>query len=232
MFDTVGRLRLQSRRVLVPVSLLILLSACASTRPVAYSGLASSGQLRPAPRKGSDKIPFRYSAEVNWRRYYKAVIEPVDIYEGPDAQFGKIPPEEQEELADYMEMQFREKLGKAFEIVDRPDRSTIRIRLTLTGAAATKPVLGTFSRFDLAGGPYNAFQGIRGKEGTMTGSVIYAVEIYDGSTNRLLLSQVVKQFPNALNIGASFGAMAAAKVGIRKGADDLVEQLTATAKGN
>lgn len=171
-------------------------------------------------------MPFLYAPEVNWRRYYKAVIEPVSIYKGPDAQFGKIPPEGQAELAGYMEAQFREKLGEDFEFVDRPDRNTLRIHLTLTGAAPTKPVLGTFSRFDIAGGPYNAFQGIRGKEGTLTGSIIYAVEVYDGVSGRLLLSQITKQYPNALNIGASFGAMGAAKAGIRKGSDELAKQLT------
>lgn len=134
--------------------------------------------------------------------------------------------EDQAALATYMDEQFHQSLGAAFEIVDRADRNTLYVRLTLTGAVPTKAVLGTFSRFDLAGGPYNAFQGIRGKEGTLKGSIIYVVEIYDSTSDRLLLSQVTKQFPNALNIGASFGALAAAKAGIRKGADELVEQLT------
>lgn len=213
-------------RALAAVSLLMVLSACAGTRPIAYSGLASSSQLRPTTQGRSDKVPYRYAPDVNWRRYYRAIIDPVAIYDGEDAQFGKVAPERRAELADYMDAQFREKLGTAFEIVDRADRNTLRIRLTLTGAVLTTPVIGTFSRFDLAGGPYNAFQGIRGKEGTLTGSVIYAVEIYDASSNRLLLAQVTKQFPNALNIGASFGAMGAAKAGVRNGAEELVDQLT------
>lgn len=229
MFNPVGKSLAGRMQMLAVAFLFTGLAGCTSVQPVAYSGLASSAQLRPAPRKGADKVPFVYASDVNWRRYYKAIIEPVSIYEGPDAQFGKIPPDEQAELADYMDAQFREKLGGVFEVVSRPDRSTLRIHLTLTGASPTKAVLGTFSRFDLAGGPYNAFQGIRGKEGTLTGSVIYAVEIYDASNNRLLLSQVTKQYPNALNIGASFGALGAAKVGIRKGAEELVEQLTRNA---
>lgn len=226
MHCTVGRSRVIRMRTAGAITLLMALTACTSARPNAYSGLSSSGQLQPVEAGRSDKVPFQYAPRVNWRRYYKATIDPVAIYDGPDAQFGKIPPNEQAELADYMEAQFREKLGSAFEMVEKPDRNTLRIHLTLTGASPTKAVLGTFSRFDLAGGPYNAFQGIRGKEGTLTGSVIYAVEIYEGGSDKLLLSQITKQFPNALNIGASFGAMAAAKVGIRKGADELVEQLT------
>lgn len=213
-------------RKIMAASLLIGATACASTRPVAYSGLSSSTQLRPATRGGSNKIPYAYAPPVKWRQYYKAILDPVVIYDGVDAQFGKLSAQDQAELAAYMDAQFTEKLGGAFEMVDKPDRNTLHIHLTLTGAAPTKAVLGTFSRFDLAGGPYNAFQGMRGKEGTLTGSIIYVVEIYDGTTNRLLLSQVTKQFPSAFNIGASFGALAAARVGIRKGAQDLVEQLT------
>jgi hypothetical protein len=59
----------------------------------------------------------------------------------------------------------------------------------------------------------------------MTGSVNYAVEIYDAQSNRLLSAYVTKQYPNAMNIGSSFTTMDASKVGIRKGADALVEQV-------
>jgi hypothetical protein len=68
-------------------------------------------------------------------------------------------------------------------------------------------------------------QTFRGKEGTFTGFVIYSVEVYDASTNRLLSAYVTKQYPSPWNIGASFGALSAAKTGIEKGADALVAQL-------
>nr|WP_246792298.1 DUF3313 family protein [Rhizobium leguminosarum] len=64
-----------------------------------------------------------------------------------------------------------------------------------------------------------------GREGSMTGSVNYAVEIYDAASNRLLSSYVTKQYPNAMNIDASFTAMDASMVGVRKGADALLAEL-------
>jgi hypothetical protein len=88
-------------------------------------------------------------------------------------------------------------------------------------------VLSTFTRFDLAGSLYNGVQSVRGGEGLFTGSVIYAVEIYDAATDRLLTAFVTKQYPMAYNIGATLGSLAAAKAGIEKGADTLLEQLTA-----
>ena len=58
----------------------------------------------------------------------------------------------------------------------------------------------------------------------MTGSVIYTVEIFDAATSRLLGAFVSKQYPNAYNIKASVGPLAAAEAGLDKGADALVAQ--------
>lgn len=59
----------------------------------------------------------------------------------------------------------------------------------------------------------------------MTGSVNYAVEIHDAESNVLLYAYVAKQYPNAMNVGATFSALEASKVGIRKGADALLAEL-------
>jgi hypothetical protein len=55
----------------------------------------------------------------------------------------------------HMLAQFTEKLQKRFRITQQPESQTLRLKLTLTGAATTTPVLGTLSRFDLARGIYN-----------------------------------------------------------------------------
>jgi hypothetical protein len=99
------------------------------------------------------------------------------------------------------------------------------MRLTLTGAATTTPVLGTLSRFDIAGAVYNGVQTARDGEGLMTGSVIYTVEIFDAPSSRLLGAFVSKQYPSPYNIKASIGKLAAAQAGIDKGADALMAQL-------
>ena len=95
----------------------------------------------------------------------------------------------------------------------------------MTGAVVNTPVLGTLSRFDLAGAVYNGVQAARDGEGMMTGSVIYGVEIFDASSSRLIGAYVTKQYPNAYDIQASVGALTAAAAGIDKGADALVAQL-------
>jgi hypothetical protein len=203
----------------------IALSGCASTRPVAYSGIASSPQMQANSRDNSDHVPYSYSTHVDWRSYTRVIVSPVAVYRGTDNQFGGTSEEDKDRLADYMHEQFVTKLAQRFQVTNSPSSGSLRVNLTLTGARTSTPVLSTFTHFDLAGGPYNIVQGARGKEGMMMGSVTYAVEIYDAATNRLLHAYVEKQYPNAMNVKSTFGSLSAAKTGIRKGADALVAQL-------
>jgi hypothetical protein len=201
------------------------LAACGSPQPVAYSGIASSSQLVPNKQDDSAHIPYRYSTQVDWRAYSRILIDPVVIYQGMDNQFGDMSAADKTELARYMQSQFSEKLRGRFAVATDPAPDTLRLKLTLTGAATNTPVLSTFSHLDMAGNLYNGVQAVRGREGMISGSVTYVVEIRDASTNRLLSASVTKQYPGAMNIGASFGSLAAAKTGIEKGAEALAESL-------
>ena len=147
------------------------------------------------------------------------------IYRGPDQQFGDISEEDKASLASYMQSQFAEKLRSRFMLVSNAGPYTLRMRLTLTGAETSAPVLSTLSRFDIAGAVYNGVQTVRGGAGMMTGSVSYAVEISDAATSRLLSAFVTKQYPGPYNLGATMGSLAASQVGIDKGADALMAQL-------
>lgn len=197
-------------------------SGCASTRPVAYTGIDSSAKLHPSTTS-NDRVPFEYKSSVDWRAYSHVIVEPVVIYRGPDAQFDKnVSEEDKAYLAQYMESLFSEKLGTRFTIASMPGSDTLRVKLTLTGAKDSKRVMSTFAHFDLTGGIYNATQAVRGKEAAFTGSVSYAVEIYNSSTNQLLGAYVTKQYPNSMNVKASFGRRSASITGIKKGADQLL----------
>jgi hypothetical protein len=201
------------------------LAACAGTQPLPYSGIASSGQLHASTHDETGHIPYEYRSGADLRRYASVSVDPVVIYRGSDSQFEDVSEQDKLELARYMQATFSDKLAAAAKNGAAPRADALRIRLTLTGARENTPVLSTLSRFDLLGGPYNAVQAVRGKEGALTGSVSFAVEIYAASTNELLAAYVSKQYPNAWNLGASVGAMSASKTGIDKGADELVAYL-------
>ncbi|WP_184557762.1 DUF3313 domain-containing protein [Xanthomonas arboricola] len=201
----------------------ISLIGCSSTRPLPYSQLPSSSYLRPHDGSRGDRMPYAYHSNVDWTRYRAAIVEPVAIYRGPDAQFEEVPEQDKRMLADDMQQQFGYALARRWRPTTVADGDTVRVRLTLTGAKPSKRVLGTVMKVDLGGGSYNAVQAARGKEGAFSGSVSYAVEIFDAQSDRLLAAYVEKQYPSAMNIKASLGAYGAAKAGIRKGAERLLK---------
>ena len=202
-----------------------LLAGCASNDPVRYAGLDSSSHLTPNTGDEYDRIPFRYGPGVDWKKYDSIIIDPVTIYQGPDNQFGDMPQSDRQKLATDMQEKFSAALRPRFREETTASPTTLRLKLTLTGADTTTQFVGTVTKFDLAGGPYNIVQAIRGGQGMLSGYVNYAVEIYDAATNKLLHAYVAKQYPNAMNISATFGSLSAAEVGIEKGAEELAETL-------
>lgn len=209
---------------LAMLTVTLAIAGCAGTSPTLYADIDSSARLTPNTEEDASRVPYIYKSNVDWRQYSAVILEPVRLYQAPDNQFGDLPMADRLALAQYMQQRFSERLQEHFKLTHRAALNTLRIKLTLTGARPSTTFLSTFTRFDLAGGPYNIVQSIRGKEGTFTGSVSYAVEIYDSTSNRLLNAYVTKQYPNSLNIGATFGTLSAAKTGIDKGADALVTQ--------
>jgi hypothetical protein len=211
--------------LLVAATAILVLSACAGVQPVPYSGISSSAQLRQNHDEDAAKVPYKYTAATVWSRYTQVLLDPVVVYQGSDNQFGDLKADDRALLADYMGNKFSEKLATRFQIVQQPGPNTLRIKLTLTGAEKTKLLVGQFMHFDLAGNLYNGVQSVRGGQGAFSGSVSYAVEVYDSSNGHLLKAYVSKQYPNAMNLVAAFGSLGAAKTGVDKGADALVTEL-------
>lgn len=204
---------------------LVVLTGCAGKGPTPYTQLASASQLQTNTQKDADRTPYVYSVSADWRSYSAMLIEPVAIYAGADHQFGNLEEADKRELAQYMATTFNQVMARRFSLSNPAGRGTLRLRLTLTGAETNTAVVSTFTRFDLVGLPYNAVQGMRGKEGLFMGSVSYSVEIYDASNNRLLMAFVTKQHPNAMNVAVTFGSLRAAKTGLDKGAEELLVRL-------
>lgn len=212
-------------KLLAITTLAVTLAGCASTRPRPYSGVASSPLMQADPQGESSQTPYSYAPRTDWKAYSGAIIEPVTIYNGADAQFENVDEEDKRQLAQSMYSEFRAALGPHYPIASGKGPGILRVHLTLAGAKRNKAVVSTITKFDLAGMPYNTVQAIRGKQGLLAGSVSYAVEIHDSVSGELLLAYVSKQYPNAMNVMASMGALAAAKAGIRKGAQDLVDRM-------
>jgi hypothetical protein len=150
------------------------------------------------------------------------MLDPVMIYDGPDQQFGDVSNDEKASLAAYARDQFAHALrGHNYAPADPSGSRTLRIHITLTGLETSTPVIGTLTKIAPAGLLVNTVQTARNKQAAFSGSVSYAVEVYDSTSNRLLRAYVSKQYPIAVDVFASFGALDAARAGLRNGSEDL-----------
>ncbi len=175
-------------------TLCLALSACSAVKPVKYSSLASWPYLRvnPDDRDGTH-MPYRYALPQDWSRYRKLILEPVQLYDGPDAEFRHVSDAERSKLADFMRAKFAEKLATRFDLVNESGTDTLRVRLTLTGAGTALP-----------------------------GYVIYAVEISDSSSNKLI-EAYIERYPDG-GLSARLSSPDAPKTGIERGAAELLAQ--------
>jgi hypothetical protein len=211
-------------RIFAACATALTISGCATTSTPSQA-LSSSAVLRPT---SDAKRPYAYLREgTNFSAYSRAIIPPVSIYAGPDAQFGKLSDSDRQTLAGYMSTQFGQVLGKRFQLVGQPGQGTLRIKLTLTGAKSSTPVLSTVSHVLPVGIVVNAGAQVAGRPGTFSGWVSYAVEIEDAQTGTLLYAYVGSSSANALDITSNFRGLDAAKAGIRSASDRLDKELTA-----
>lgn len=214
--------RRASARPLTPLIALLLLGGCAAA-PTDYRGLASAADLKPA---ADSETPFQYrDPAVDFGRYTRLMIDPATLYGGKDGQFGTMSEADRTLLADYLHDRFARVLKRRYRIVTAPGPDTARLHLTLTGAAASVPVLSTLSHLAPAGLVINTGLEIAGRNGTFFGSVSYAVELSDSESGQMLYAYVTRQTPDALDITASFGYLDAARTGIRIGADHFLHDL-------
>jgi hypothetical protein len=219
-----------SRDFLALVLCSAALTGCTTTHPVNYQRLTSASQLAPNPDDEHGHVPFLYSVvDIDWHRYNGVILDPVVVYVGPDQQFGKTSDADKAVLAAYMQTRFAEALKSRFVLIDKAGPTTLRVHLTLTGIETPTPVVSTMLQAPIPGTVIGVVQTAFHKQAVLTGSVSYAVEIYDGATNQLLRAYVAKQYPLAANIFASFGTLQASRTGIRHGAKDLVAQLESAA---
>jgi hypothetical protein len=224
-----GSRPLKTCGVLVAVSLACMVASqgwCQATHPVAYAGLGSSPFLQANPQDATGHLPYVYYAQdADLASYRAAIFEPVTIYQGADAQLGDLSAEHVQQLAAYMQTQFQQALANRFYPATAIGASVLRLHITLTGASRSIPVLSTAGQVVPVGAVLGALRGAHDKARKTLGSVSYAVEVYDSSTNRLLRAFIVYEYPRPEDVRASVGPLGSSEASIRRGASLLVSQL-------
>ena len=99
------------------------------------------------------------------------------------------------------------------------------MKITMLGAQKTVGGLATATRVTPLGFATSALKSALGKKGSLTGSVLYAVELYDARTNELLLAAVRRRTPDPLDVPATLSTTDTVKAVARELADGARKRL-------
>ena len=147
------------------------------------------------------------------------------VYQGPDAQFQGISPADRAKFADMVTQELRREMAKSFPSPAKPQADTLRIQITILGASKTTGGIATATRVTGLGFATSALKSVLGKPGTLTGSILYAVEAYDGRTNELMLAAVRRRTPDPLDVPATISQTETVKAIAREFADGARKRL-------
>jgi Protein of unknown function (DUF3313) len=112
--------------------------------PTDFSGfLDDYTRLRPG---GPGEMRFVYrDPAARWDAYDQVLFEPVTLWRSGRESLAPVPEGDLLRLARDLQRSVRRQLGKGWTLVNRPGPGVIRVRLAITEARATDPVLDILS---------------------------------------------------------------------------------------
>lgn len=188
----------------------------------------------PVSLKSSQKMTQDKAGTESWTyaqpvsrfaKYRTVIVSPTKVYQGPDAEFEGIEPADRAKYAQMITDELRKEIAKSFPAPAKPQADTLRIQVTLLGGEKTKGGVATATRVTPIGLGLSAVKSALGKQGTMTGSLLYAVEAYDARTNELLLAAVRRRTPDPLDVPATLSTTDTVKAVAREFADGARKRL-------
>lgn len=215
------------RLALASSALLVAVPLSAQTRDHAPVSLPSATMMTQ-DKPGTESWTYAQPISV-FTRYRTVIVDATTVYQGPDAQFEGVEPADRARYAATITDELRRELAKTFPAPARPQADTLRLRVTILGATKTKGGIATATRVTPMGFGLSALKSALGKGGSFTGSILYAVELYDAKTNELLLAAVRRRTPDPLDVPATLSQDETVKAVAREFADGArkrLEQLT------
>lgn len=197
--------------------------AFAQTKDHAPVALKSSSKMAQ-DKSGSESWTYAQPRSV-FGKYRTLIIDNTAVYKGPDAQFDGIDSADRAKFATIVTDELRSEMSKSFPAPASPQADTLRLKVTLLGAEKTKGGIATATRVTPMGFGLSALKSAVGKNGSFTGSVLFAVELYDARTNELLLAAVRRRHPDPLDVPATLGTDETVKAVAREFADGARKRL-------
>ncbi len=212
------------RTIILPACLLAIpMTAMAQTRDHAPVSLRSANKMTQ-DKANSESWTYVQPA-AKFQKYRTVIVADTTIYKGPDAQFEGIEPADRARFANIMTEELRSEIAKSFPAPARPQADTLRLQVTILGASKTTGGLATATRVTPFGFATSALKSALGKSGSLTGSILFAVEVYDAKTNELLLAAVRRRTPDALDVPATLSTTETVKAVAREFADGARKRL-------
>lgn len=197
--------------------------ATAQTRDHPPTSLQSSSKMtQDSPE--SESWTYAQPRSV-FEKYRTVIVEPTQVYDGPDAQFNGIDPADRPRFAAIITQELQQELAKTFPAPAQPQADTLRLRVTMLGAQKTRGGFATATRVTPLGFATSAVKSAMGKKGTFTGSILFAVELFDARTNELLLAAVRRRTPDPLDVPATLSTTDTVKSVAREFADGARKRL-------
>lgn len=202
-------------------------AAVAQTKDHAPIGLTSAEEL-VQDREGTESWTY-FEPGLDLSTYRHVIVEPARVYSGPDAQFDGIDPADRANMAEIFTAALGSELAGVLPPTNKAGPGTLRLRITILGAKKTRGGVATATRLTTFGLAANAVKSAAGKPGTMTGSVLFALEAFDGKTGELVAAGVRRRSPDALDIPATLSTTDTVKAVARDFADNIRKRLEKSA---
>ena len=203
--------------------LLLSSPAIAQTQDHAPVSLQSANRMAQ-DKPGTESWTFIQPRE-RFAKYRTVMVADTVVYRGPDAQFEGIEPGDRARFASMVTQELRSEMAKSFPAPARAQADTLRLQVTLLGASKTTGGVATATRVTPFGFATSALKSVLGKTGTLTGSLLYAVELYDARTNELMLAAVRRRTPDPLDVPATISTTETVKAVAREFADGARKRL-------
>src|SRR5262247_3205783 len=184
------------------VLLLLLLAAVACARPRPVPPPDTSGFLDDYSllrEGGANELHLIYrNPKADWHAYNAVMLEPVTLWRSGRRSLQPVPQEDLLRLVTDFQSAVRAHLEKDFRFVDQPGPGVMRIRLGITDARASDPVLDVLTAPGSAGRKHVMESGALDEETRrFLETLVIEGEIRDAQTNELLAEGVDRRKPDA-----------------------------------
>lgn len=206
--------------ILAAAASLVLLTGCNRNQPsqaVATQVVPEGVQLQQA---GEGTFVYR-TPGIDIRKYHGIFVAPTVIYNGPDAVFDGVTPQDLQDLAALATTDFRRELATKYVVVDQPTATSITLQLTIAGVTRSRPGMDAASKINPIGLYASLARGAAGKPSAFVGSATIAGEITASNTGEILGGFVSKRSPQSFDIDAALSTQDAAATAISRGAAEF-----------